>query len=67
MSEKPQFIVLDTDNNPWGPFDSAAAAREWGNKTFPGVDWYDEGAQGGFIEIIALRDPADVQVVGAGQ
>lgn len=53
------FIVMDNDENPWGPFDARSAAQTWAEKKWPGLEWHEDGAKGGYWEIVALRSPEE--------
>lgn len=49
------YVLMDADDNPWGPFDSAQAAAQWAVKKWPDQKEGREIGEGWIVW--ALRHP----------
>lgn len=59
MSDSLICVVIDNDDNPWGPFDDPQTAAKWAAAKWPGVPQYDEATYDGHgcWDVVALRSP----------
>lgn len=54
-----QWIIRGPNDNPWGPFETHAAARKWAAEKWPDIPEYDDNDGGGYWLVEPVKSPND--------